>query len=148
MTTDKRLSDVLYLKSLLTAHERQLKHAYAHIEHLDQVITALSTPKTTKEKDLNKLQLLAQARDAELRVLKSKLAELQKQSNASKDRHIKETLQRTEGLQRVQRELMEILGESVLTNSRHEFYERRIKNLDIENLLLLLRDMQFTDSAK
>lgn len=148
MTTDKHLNDVQYLKSLLTAHERQLKHAYAHIEHLDRVIAAASAPKTTKEKDLSKLQILAQARDVELRVLKSKIAELQKQSNASKDRQINETLQRTEGLQRVQRELMKILDESVLTNSRHEFYERHIKNLDIENLLLLLRDMQFTDSAK
>jgi hypothetical protein len=148
MTTDKRLSDVQYLKSLLTAHERQLKHAYAHIEHLDRVLAAASAPKTTKENDLRKLQLLTEARDAELRFLKSKLAELQKRSNASKDRQIIETLRSTEGLQRVQRELMKILGEAVLTSSRHEFYERRINNLDTENLLLLLRDLQFTDSAK
>jgi hypothetical protein len=43
---------------------------------------------------------------------------------------------------------LNILDEAVLTKARREFYERHIRELDTDNLLVLLRNMQFADALK
>jgi chromosome segregation ATPase len=141
-------TEIHSLKSSLAAHEKQLKNAYIHIEHLNEKLKDALKPKTVKEQELKNLQALLSSAQAEVKAMRGinqKLTISDLPSNHS--RSISDS-QRLDSLRRVQNELLNLLGEAVLTKARYEFYERHIRELDTETLLILLRNMQFVDSLK
>lgn len=141
-------TELQHLKAAVDAQNKSLKKAYEHIEVLNHKLSEALGPRTVKEKELKDLRLLLASAQAEVKALRGINQSLQVNGSPS-DRHNSiGASQRQESLRRIQSELLNILDESVLTKARREFYERHIRELDTENLLILLRHMQFTDSIK
>lgn len=141
-------TEVHRLKTAIEAQNKSLKKAYEHIDLLNHKISEALKPRTVKEKELKDLRLLLTSAQAEVKVLRGMNQRLQMNGALSYRYNIIGASQRQEGLRRIQSELLNILDESVLTKARREFYERHIHELDTENLLILLRYIQFSDSIK
>lgn len=139
-------TDAQRLKATVAVQNENLKKAYEHIDLLNHKLSEALKPRTVKEKELKDLRLLLTSAQAEVKALRSINQSLQVNGFTSNRYSRIRTSQRQESLQRIQSELLNMLDESVLTKARREFYERHIRELDTENLLILLRHMQFSDS--
>ena len=141
-------TEIHSLKSSLASHEKQLKNAYIHIEHLNEKLKDALKPKTVKEQELKNLRGLLSSAQAEVKAMRGINQSLKTTGSPSDHVQCISASQRLDSLRRVQNELLNILDEAVLTKARREFYERHIRELDTDNLLVLLRNMQFADALK